>query len=188
MRVAIGAKAHSGWAALVVVGRADDEFVLLDRRRIELVEEQWAKQPYHAARELDGRRGREVLERGIAMAHLGASREITAVVKRERDRRNQVIACAVLVAEPMPQWTVDEILAVHFRMHKAEGCLFREVLVQAAEECRVAVLRIEEKGIEERAGWFSTTLSLLGKSAGPPWGKDQKVATLAALLALTEQS
>jgi hypothetical protein len=28
------------------------------------------------------------------------------------------------MAEPMPDWTVDEILAVHFRMHKAEGVLF----------------------------------------------------------------
>jgi len=31
----------------------------------------------------------------------------------------------------MPDWSTDEILAVHFRMHKAEGELFRDALVRA---------------------------------------------------------
>ena len=49
MKVAFGMKAHSGWAALVVVGTRDADFAVVDRRRIELVEGEWAKQPYHAA-------------------------------------------------------------------------------------------------------------------------------------------
>ena len=44
-----------------------------------------------------------------------------AAVKRERERENEVAACAVLVGQSMPDWSVEEILAVHFRMHKAEG-------------------------------------------------------------------
>jgi hypothetical protein len=54
MKVVFGMKAHSGWAALVVVGIRGGEFVVVDRRRIELVEEEWAKQPYHAAEEMKG--------------------------------------------------------------------------------------------------------------------------------------
>jgi hypothetical protein len=185
MRVAFGAKAHSGWAALVVVGRSEDDFVLLDRRRIELVEEEWAKQPYHAARELDDDRAREILARGIEMARRCAVREIRAATEREQDRRNPVEACAVLVTEPMPEWTVEEILAVHFRMHKAEGCLFRDSLVNAAEVCRLPVARIEEKDLAERTKELGATLARLGKSAGAPWGKDQKEAALAAILALS---
>jgi hypothetical protein len=49
-------KAHSGWAALVVLGKPEDDFVVVDRRRIPLVEEEWAKQPYHAAGHLTARR------------------------------------------------------------------------------------------------------------------------------------
>ena len=45
-------KAHSGWAALVVAGKRDGDFEVVDRRRIELVEDEWAKQPYHAAEDL----------------------------------------------------------------------------------------------------------------------------------------
>ena len=54
MLVSFGFKAHSGWAALAVVGKNEAGTPLLvDRRRIELVEEQWAKQPYHAAEGMD---------------------------------------------------------------------------------------------------------------------------------------
>jgi hypothetical protein len=35
----------------------------------------------------------------------------------------------------MPNWSTDEILAVHVRMHKAEGALFRDVLVAGARAC-----------------------------------------------------
>src|SRR5258706_3744080 len=39
-----------------------------------------------------------------------------AAMKQERERENEVTACAVLVANPMPKWSVEQILAVHFRM------------------------------------------------------------------------
>lgn len=47
MKVAFGTRAHSGWAALVVVGTRDGDFTVVDRRRIELVDDEGAKQPYH---------------------------------------------------------------------------------------------------------------------------------------------
>ena len=49
MKLAFGLVAHSGWAALVVIGGDGREFVVTDRRRIELAQEGWARQPYHAA-------------------------------------------------------------------------------------------------------------------------------------------
>ena len=52
MKVAFGMKAHSGWAALVVLGTRGGDLQVVDRRRMELVEkdeESWAKRPYHAA-------------------------------------------------------------------------------------------------------------------------------------------
>jgi hypothetical protein len=35
------------------LGADDTHFEVIERRRIELVEEEWAKQPYHAAEELE---------------------------------------------------------------------------------------------------------------------------------------
>ena len=65
---AFGFKAHSGWAALVVLGTRGDDLEVLERSRVELVEEEWAKQPYHAAEELKPAEARKVVKRGIDAA------------------------------------------------------------------------------------------------------------------------
>ncbi len=192
MKVAFGFKAHSGWAALVVVGWRDDELVVVDRQRIELVDEQWAKQPYHAAEKLERDAAEDMVKRGIESAHRLSLREMRSAIKRERERDNEVAACAVLVADPMPDWSVDEILAVHVRMHKAEGVLFKDALARAAETCGLRLVAIPEKLLAERArSSLGTSTSGLvekiaeyGKSLGPPWGKDQKDSALAAVVAL----
>jgi len=163
---------------------------------MELVEKNdasWAKQPYHAAEDLERGEARELVKRGLVMANWISVREMRAAVQRERQEGNEVVACAVLMGDPMPGWSVDEILAVHFRMHKAEGVLFREALAQAAEACGLRFLGIPEKQLDEYAKRALTTsannvrktIASLGKSVGAPWGKDQKEASLAAAIALS---
>ncbi len=196
MKVAFGMKAHSGWAALVVVGKRDGGFVVVDRRRIELAEDEWAKQPYHAAENLKPKAARDVVERGVEAAHRIAIREVRAAEKREQERENEVMACAVLVANPMPDWSIEEIRAVHFRMHKAEGVLFRDALVRATQACGLRLVAIPEKLLTKHAertlgspqSGLVKKITTLGKSVGPPWGKDQKDAALAALIALHGRS
>jgi len=196
MMVGFGIRAHSGWASLVVVGKRDGGFVVVDRRRIELVEDEWAKQPYHAAEALSPNAARDVVQRGVEAAHRIAVGEMRAAVKREREREHEVAGCAVLVANPMPDWTIEEILAVHFRMHKAEGVLFRDALVRATKACGLRLVAIPDKLLMEHAERVLGTpvsglvkeIATLGKSVGPPWGKDQKDAALAALVALQGRS
>lgn len=190
MKVAFGLKAHSGWAVLVVVGKQRDELAVVDRRRIELVGEAWAKQPYHAAEGLESLVARDLVKRGTDSAHRFALDEIKAAIKRERDRKNEIAGCAVIVGTPMPDWNTDEILAVHFRMHKAEGVLFQNALVRASEKCKLNTLPVLEKELLVQAtshlgDKVVKQVTILGKSVGPPWGKDQKDATLAALMALS---
>lgn len=188
-------KAHSGWAALVVLGKHDDGLRVVDRTRMELVELQdasWAKQPYHAAEDLEAGAARKLVERGIAAAHRIAVRETRAAVERTRQAGHEVAACGVLVVDSLPGWTVDQILAVHFRMHKAEGVLFREALAHAAEACGLRLVAIHEKRLGELAERALATslndlgkkIATLGKAVGAPWGKDQKEASLAAMIAL----
>lgn len=192
MKVTFGMKAHSGWAALVVVGERDGDLVVADRCRIELVEDEWARQPYHAAEDLKPKAARVVVKRGVEAARRIAVREMRAAVKREQERENEVTGCAVLVVDPMPDWSVEDILAVHFRMHKAEGFLFRDALVRAAKVCGLWLVEIPEKtltphaerSLETPASNLAKEIARLGKAAGPPWGKDQKDAALAALVAL----
>jgi hypothetical protein len=188
MRIAAGFKAHSGWAVLVVIGASEEGFHVIDRRRIELVDRadiDWAKQPYHAAENLPPAKARQLVERAIASAHRIAAKELRAFVKRSREAGHEIDGCVVLVGSPMPDWTVEQILAVHVRMHKAEGVLFPAALAGAVEACDLNLVTMLEKELPARAEAATMkTLLELGKSAGPPWGKDQKNAALAAMLLL----
>jgi len=189
MKVAFGFKAHSGWAALVVLGEERDELIVVERRRVELVEEPWAKQPYHAGEELERSEAHALVKRGIESAYRIAWSEMKAAVKRQRDRKNDVAGCAVLVGSPMPDWTTDQVFAVHFRMHKAEGALFQNALVRAAEKCKLNTLPVLEKELMVFASdRLVKQIAALGKPIGAPWGRDQKDAALIALSALHQSS
>jgi hypothetical protein len=196
LRIAVGLKSHSGWAVLVAIGRSGKELQVVDRRRIELIEPgaTWAKQPYHAAEDLPSDKAGQVVERGVDLAHRVASREMRALVERSRNAGHEIIGCAILIGTPMPEWTTDQILSVHMRMHKAEGILFPTALARAAEACEIKVFEISEKDMNTRAAESLDlaaamgTITMLGKAIGPPWGKDQKAATLAAMIAQAEDS
>jgi hypothetical protein len=195
VKLALGLKAHSGWAALVALGAPNGTLELVDRRRVELIDDAdafWAKQPYHAAEGLDPDEARDLVKRGIASARWLALRELRAAAKRAAQDGHEIGACAVLTSDPMPDWSVAEILAVHFRMHKAEGVLFRDALARAAETCDLPLVAIREKDLTEEAeralgepsARLAKALAELGKSAGAPWGADQKQAALAAWVGL----
>lgn len=203
MQVAFGLKAHSGWAALVVLGRraangsrrdAADTCDLVDRRRLDLLaleEMAWAKQPYHAAEELTAAEARRLVERASRAVQRGARRALLDAAGRAREAGHTIAACAVLAGAPMPHWSVEEIRSVHLRMHQAEGALFRDALGSAAAECGLAVVAVPEKSLMDRAraalgarhAKVMRALAAIGREAGPPWGKDQKEAALAAVLA-----
>jgi hypothetical protein len=186
MRIAAGFKAHSGWAALVVTGESDNGLVVVDRRRIELVDPAdvgWAKQPYHAAENLSPAKACQLIERATTAANRVALKEMRAFVKRSHDAGHEIAGCAVLVGSPMPDWTIEQIRSVHVRMHKAEGVLFPAALIRAAEVCDVKVVALPEKELAANSD-VTQRIAAVGKSMGPPWGKDQKNAALAAMMLL----
>ena len=195
MKIAFGFKAHSGWAALVALGEENGRLAVVDRHRVELAdmsEGEWARQPYHAAEGLPSARARGVVQRGIATATRLALAEMKAAITRATLAGHSVAGCAVLVGSPMPAWSVEEILAVHFRMHQAEGVLYRDVLIAAARACKLPVIEVAEKKIADEAARalarsaakLNAEVSALKAQAGAPWGKDQKEAALGAMMAL----
>ena len=191
MRAAIGLKARTGRAVLVALAGGSDEPQLIERSQIRLLPE-GAFAPYHAAEGLAPAAARESVRRSIADAHRLAENGIREAARRIARAGHELRGCAVLVGTGMPDWSTDEILAVHVRMHKAEGELFREVLVAGAHACDLQLTTLPDKsGLDDASKRLGLTrarldahLAALGKSAGPPWGKDQKEAAAAALVAL----
>jgi hypothetical protein len=186
-RAALGWKTHSGWAALVVIAAEGDEIEVLDRRRIELVgpnDPRTAKAPYHAAEALGESAARELVTGAIAFAAQSAQREMRAALERARAAKLAVETCAVLAGTPMPAWTIEEIRAVHFRMHKAEGLMWSDAILAAATACGLASVAVPEKTLAAQPKRAAERIARLGKTLGPPWGADQKQAAHAAWLAL----
>jgi hypothetical protein len=193
--VAFGLKAHSGWAALVALGERGAVLEIAERRRLELVNAQdahWAKQPYHAAAGLDASDAEALVARSIAAADRCTEQELASALALCRAAGDDVVACGVLLGSGMAPLTVREILAVHARMHQAEGELFRGALARAAERAGLELIGVREKQLEASA---SEALSLsvaesrkrldeAGRRAGPPWARDQKDAALCAWIAL----
>ncbi|MDG2539151.1 hypothetical protein P5Y53_15845 [Dyella jiangningensis] len=188
MKVAIGFKAHSGWAAAVAVGLQDEHPHLVDRQRLALVDTgdaAWARQPYHAAEGLTPSRADALVQRGVA-----AARETSAVcvdrwVQQLRDAGHDIAGGTVLTAPPMPAWTTAQILAVHIRMHQAEGKLFPDALAAAVAACGLPLGLIPERALDElepEACPWAEDIASMGRWTGPPWGADQKHAAMAALV------
>jgi len=191
MRAALGLKARTGRAVLVALAGGADDPRLIERLQFRLLPE-GAFAPYHAAEGLDPEKARESVKRSIGDAHRLAESGIREAARRIAQAGYDLCGCAVLVGTGMPDWSTDEILAVHVRMHKAEGELFRDVLVAGARACDLQLTTLPDKSALDDASrrlgltraCLDARLATLGKSAGPPWGKDQKEAAAAALVAL----
>ena len=150
--------------------------------------------PYHVAEALPPDQRQASVDRDTAAAHRLAESGIRDVVARLRKAGHDVCACGVLTGGAMPPWTTDEIVAVHVRMHQAEGKLFRDVLIAGTRACGFETVTLPEKSALDDAASalrigtdeLASRLASLGKSAGAPWGKDQKEAALAAMVALAQ--
>lgn len=190
-RAALGFKPRTGRAVLVILAEDKGELRVIERAEVPLLP-QGEFAPYHAAEGLESKAADKYVKGAIARAQDLAKSAIRDAAKVCADAGHQLRGCGVLVGTGMPQWTTDEILAVHVRMHKAEGEMFRDILVDAARASGIAPTTLPDKSaIDAAAKAIGITrarmdahLAALGKAAGPPWGKYQKEAAAAALVAL----
>jgi hypothetical protein len=183
MQVALGFRAHSGWAAMVAVGGALEAPRILDRRRIVIADPELpgSKQPYHAAEELALAEADVLIRNAIESSQGLAGEAIGVAIKSLERQGHRVSACAVLTGSGKPLPSLGRILASHALIHTAEGVMFRDVIAWAARQRRLPLTCIREKDLE---GASLKQIDTLGKLIGPPWTQDQKFATVAALKAL----
>ena len=183
MLVALGFRAHSGWAAMVAVAGTRDAPLVMERRRLVIADPAipGSKQPYHAAAGLPLPDAESLIRAAIASSQALARQAISAVVAELRLQEREVAGCGVLLGSGRVLPGLEAILASHARIHSAEGEMFRRILIGAARECTLPVTTVRESEID---GALLNRVSLLGKRLGPPWTQDQKYAAVAALLAL----
>ena len=190
-KVALGCSVHSGWAVVVAVAEpaGGSEPVIVGRYRATLVPDELPRMTYHAAAELPVGDGEALIEQVTAAAEAGARSELAMAINGVTD--GDVELCAVLGEErSLP--SLERILASHALLHTAEGQLYRQVLVEAAQDLGLRAVLMPPKAVGAQVmatwGWSedrqATWLTGEGKALGPPWQKDHKQAVLAAMVAL----
>ena len=192
MRAALGFRAHSGWAALVVVAGPPRSPTVIDRRRIELIAPGIPKQPYHAAEKLGLKEAEKLVGQCAQVAGRLARQAVGAVVNNLRDKGQDVVGCGILLAAGRPATTLAATLASHALIHSAEGELFRYALIHASEHWSMRVTGVRERELYERGATefriavneLRLRVSEMGRTVGPPWTQDEKQAALVGWLAL----
>jgi hypothetical protein len=183
-RRAIGFRAHSGWATAVVVAGSPAGPVIVARRRIGTADPSitGSRQPFHAAERLPYEQAEALVLRCRASSTALAQTAVRALVGTHR-----ITTAALLCGSGRPLPGLAAILKSHALIHTAEGELFRDVLIEAIRHCGLPLEKIKEK-----EAWSLATPALrnqiekLKKQVGAPWTEDEKLATLAAWLALTQ--
>jgi hypothetical protein len=194
---ALGCRAHTGWAALVVVagGVARPEVVFRGRADLADPGGHVRKNVYHVARTLEPASAAALVEAAERVAAEQAAAAFERTLREATDEATVVRSCAVVVG------TFDEarlrtILASHARVHAAEGRLYQRALLRSAESRGLETIAIPQRSIwelgeaalgvarDELRHWIDQ----LRREVGPPWAQDQKLAALAAWIALARSS
>jgi hypothetical protein len=194
-RAALGFRAHSGWATAVAVAGPVNAPVVLDRRRIEIADpDPDARQPYHAAEGLELADAERLVRRCTDTSARLARDAVGAMIAELRSDGRAVVACGLLQGSGRPLPGLVGILASHALIHTAEGQMFRDVLAAAGRHHRLPVIGLAERDVTARCAetlklstdQLTKRLGEMGRALGPPWRQDEKLATLAAMLALAE--
>ena len=186
---ALGFRAHSGWAVVVAVAGSPRNPVVLDRRRIVIADAAipGSKQPFHAAERLEIRDAEELISRCRESAE-----KLAAAAIAQLRQEHHLVGSGLLIGSGRALPGLESILRSHALIHTAEGEFFREVLAGTSEQRGLPVKRFKEREVWDHAAevWkvnsetLQARITALGRSLGPPWTQDEKLATLAACLVL----
>jgi hypothetical protein len=178
----IGVSDHGGWAILVTVA-ADG--ALLDRRRVELVDERLPGLPHHHEGQL------LPMDAAVALVE-----QVRASAERHAALALDAVAAAVphirgIALRTCPQLppTIPERIKDYRARNLADWVMYRRALAAAAESRGWPVSWYDAKSVFEAARRalnvedFDTYSLNIRSAIGPPWNKDHKLAMAAAIVA-----
>jgi hypothetical protein len=164
---AIGISVHTGWGACVVVSGSAREPSVAANAVVELVSEP-NRFCYHRAVEMDA----NLRESWLAQLRL-------EILGRARDALGSLVTAAVrhcaVVGKAGEALDLEEALVSHMKIHAAEGLFYRDIFIEASP---IPVQIVPPTSLD---------LSQVRKLPFSPWGRDQKLAALAAWSVLKKQ-
>lgn len=195
---AIGCRAHTGWAALVVVagGIARPEVVLRERAELGDPSGRVRRNAYHAARTLELDAAAELVEAARRIAAEQAALALERASGRASEKGAVISSCAVVAGAAARDARLETILRSHALVHAAEGRLYQGALLEGAESRGLNAIAVPKQSIWEHAeadlgvdrDELRQWIDQLRRELGPPWAQDQKLAALVAWIALARSS
>jgi len=192
--VALGLRAHSGWAVAVAVAGSPTKPIILERRRMVIADDRMvgSKQPYHAAKDVSAQRAESLIRHCMESSTVLATGAMDSLLIQLRQDGLTVVRAGILFGSGRSLPPLPAILRSHALIHTAEGEFFREVLLAASAHCALQVTKVRECdlwGTAARVFGLPITdlrrrIGQLQNSVGPPWRQDEKFASLAAWIAL----
>jgi hypothetical protein len=190
----VGCRAHTGWAALVVVagGVARPEVVFRGRAELADPSGRVRRNVYQAARGLELGTAADLVEAAERIAAEQAAAALERTSREAADEGADLRSCAVVVGTFAGAPRLESILSSHALAHAAEGRLYQRALLEGAESCGLETIDVPKRSIwehgeavlgvarDELRQWINE----LRRKVGPPWAEDQKLAALAAWIAL----
>jgi len=173
---AIGLSVHTGWAACCAVAGDLHTPELLARETVEMLRDP-LRFVFHRAAELKPADAARSVASARTQAARAAERALESLIARLKPRPVARFAIVARHGEMLP---LDQILSAHPRIHAAEGIFFRNVLLDAAQSLGLESRVFSPRELEMKPLSF--------RPEGPPWGKDQKLAALAAWTALASSA
>jgi hypothetical protein len=174
-RTAIGFKAHTGWAAAVVIAEFRGELSVVAKERIVMIEGFDQAAVYHRAHEgnLAADQARPIIEAAFAEALARAEREIARLI-------TDPARAGILTGSARPLPPLEAIIRSHPLVHAAEGEMYREVLSRACKSLGLRAVRVPAKELPK----MPAALAAAGVASGRPWAAEQRDCALAAWVAL----
>ena len=177
----VGVSDHAGWAVLVTVA---EDGVVLDSRRVELVDAHLPSMPiHHDAQKLPLDQAVDLVGRVRLSAEQQAQRALDAAAHAVQSP----IRGIVLRECPPLSATVAERIQTYRASHVADWVMYRMALADAATSRGWSVHWYDAKTVLAtvcealRIESLDTYFLEARKSFGPPWTNDHKVATAAAI-------
>ena len=193
----LGVADHNGWAVCVTVAVSRGVPVVVDRRRVELIEPGVPSQPYHHETVRMPLAEAETLVVRVRESVMRTTLTRVSALRDELQPRCTIVAMTLrtppLAYVPV---TVAEAHKSYPVMCRADGMMYHDALCTAARRLNIA-LELHDRGEElvraaDRLGVsvekLEHFLRAAGERLGPPWRKEHRLAAAAAMGVLADRA
>jgi hypothetical protein len=192
---AIGLKAKTGRAVAVVLRGPADSPQLIKRTELTLHDPRVPAtfQPYHEVMDLPWNESQIKVKPFIRAIEKVATKAISQLVRELHSEGLKVVGVGIAGSADRD---LSKIGNFHIRAHGAEGLLFRQVLEFAARANKLPHRTFIEKSLQTQAASelgctivkLNNYLTTLGRTIGPPWRTDHRIAATVAWVTMTSSS